>query len=305
MATTILTQTFRQEFVVGDCLEWLKDQPDDSVDMIFTSPPYESRRKYDELGFNLRGEEWVRWALERYIECDRVCKGLVVWVVEGMTQKFEWSATPALLMADLKRVGIKLRKPPIYKRSGIPGSGGPDWLRNCYEFCIASSKGRLPWSDNKVCGHKPKYPPGGKLSYRDENGTRRHLIRGTSGYKDGDAVDHRASEGNLLDRAVTEIANPGNVFETCSGGGHLGHDLAHENEAPYPESLVTPFIRSFCPPGGVVVDIFGGSGTVAAVARKWNRGFVNIDIRESQYHLAQKRVSDSRYNPVETSREDS
>jgi hypothetical protein len=39
-------------------------------------------------------------------------------------------------MAALHEAGFKLRKPPIFQRVGIPGSGGPDWLRNDYEFVV-------------------------------------------------------------------------------------------------------------------------------------------------------------------------
>src|SRR5690606_39337909 len=52
------------------------DLPDDSVDLVLCSPPYEARRSYG-IGFNLRGEAWVEWAVKGYLECLRVCRGLV------------------------------------------------------------------------------------------------------------------------------------------------------------------------------------------------------------------------------------
>src|SRR6478609_4781751 len=116
-----------------DCLDWMKGQPDNSVDLVFGSPPYEAARTYG-IGFKLRGQEWVDWMVERIVEMVRICKGLVAMVVEGQTRKFRWSAAPALLMADLHRRGVHLRKPPAFHRVGIPGSGGPDFLRNDYEF---------------------------------------------------------------------------------------------------------------------------------------------------------------------------
>jgi hypothetical protein len=103
----------------GDCLELMREMPDDSVDLVFTSPPYEAARTYG-IGFNLKGQEWVDWAVERYVECCRVSRGLVAWVVEGQTKQFRWSATPALLMADLHRQGVKLRKPPAFHRMASP-----------------------------------------------------------------------------------------------------------------------------------------------------------------------------------------
>lgn len=111
--------------ICGDCLEIMKDWPDNCVDLVFCSPPYENARTYN-IDFNLKGQDWVNWALPRFVECVRVCKGLACWVVEGKTKQFRWSATPILLMTDLHRMGVSLRKPPIFKRIGIPGSGGPD-----------------------------------------------------------------------------------------------------------------------------------------------------------------------------------
>lgn len=161
------------EVIHGDCLDVMRGMESGSVDLVFCSPPYEAARTYG-IDFKLRGQDWVDWCVERWVECDRICKGLVAWVVEGQTRKFQWSAAPALLMADLHRRGIKLRKPPVFHRVGIPGSGGPDWLRNDWEFIVCSSKGKLPWSENTACGHPPKWAPGGEMSYRVTDGTRRN-----------------------------------------------------------------------------------------------------------------------------------
>jgi len=71
----------------------------------------------------------------------------------------------------------------------------------------------------------------------------------------------------------------------------MGDKLAHENEAPFPESLAEFFILSFCPPSGTVFDPFMGSGTTAAVAKKNGRKWGGCDIRESQVELANKRLA--------------
>ena len=55
-------------------------------------------------------------------------------MVAGQTRNYRWSAGPALLMAELHRAGLSLRNPPIFSRVGIPGSGGPDWLRAHVRF---------------------------------------------------------------------------------------------------------------------------------------------------------------------------
>lgn len=261
------------DVLVGDCKEMPLD--DNSVDLVFCSPPYEDARTYG-IDFKASGQAWVDWAMPRFVECLRVCRGLVAWVVEGRTRGFSYSATPMRLACALQDAGYTLRKPPIYKRVGIPGSGGPDWLRNDYEFIVCATRegGRLPWSDNKACGHECKYPPGGPPSHRTQ---------ATSGYPGGDA----RVTGSYKPPTV---ANPGNVIECVVGGGHMGHALAHENEAPFPLSLAEFFVQSFCPPGGVVLDPFCGSGTTLHAAALHGRDAIGMDIRESQVDLAGRRM---------------
>jgi len=79
----------------------------------------------------------------------------------------------------------------------------------------------------------------------------------------------------------------------------MGSKLAHENEAPFPESLVEFFIRSFCPPGGTVLDPHCGSGTSLAVAQRLGRDFIGIDVRESQVELSAKRVNEDSSRQME------
>lgn len=463
----------------GDCLEIMRDMPSASVDMVFCSPPYEAARTYG-IGFNLRGQAWVDWAVERYVECLRVSKGLVAWVVEGQTRQFAWTATPALLMADLHRRGVKLRKPPAFHRVGIPGSGGPDWLRNDYEFIVCASQGKLPWSDNTAMGHPPKFAPGGDPSHRTQNGERVGRAKGPNGVRNYSNVSGEvtrrsrwyeppalANPGNIVEinndlrslnfidtltqyenitqsntseilrdlrqavdsgqlqrwwsgifarvyqekilqqsvqRHITEtsqrpeigrVASPGsqdrpsktdsyhlrdlrnndaaggtssrwgcdeqsdrelgcivhdmppggtqdhqllgaglreavlgdlvlfhalpeiqkiwrslheavqsappaaessNLIRCKVGGGHMGSALAILNEAPFPEALAEFFVKSFCPPGGTVLDPFCGSGTTLAASIKNGRNAIGIDIRQSQIDLTTRRLNE--YQPL-------
>ena len=70
----------------------------------------------------------------------------------------------------------------------------------------------------------------------------------------------------------------------------MGSPLAHLNEAPFPESLAEFFVKTFCPPDGIVLDPFSGSGTTAAVAFKNHRNYIAIDIRQDQVDLGNKRL---------------
>ena len=270
------TEAVKKKLIHVDSLDWMREQPSDCVDLVFGSPPYEDARTYG-IDFRLKGQEWVDWFFRYVIESLRICKGLVAFVVEGKTKNFRWSATPALLMADLHRAGVHLRKPPAFHRVGIPGSGGPDWLRNDYEFIVcAASGGKLPWSDTTATGSPCVYQTGGALSNRTTDGQRRNAKTG------------KRLMGN---NGRPQIANPGNVIKCTVGGGLMGHPLAHENEAPFPLSLAEFFVRSFCPPGGTVLDPFSGSGTTGHAAIEHGREYIGIDCRESQVELAGRRLA--------------
>ena len=308
--------TLDMRLVAGDCLEVLPTIATDAVDLVMTSPPYEDRRTYG-IGCARKGEAWVAWMVEVVRELSRVCTGLVAIVCQGKTERYRWSATPMLLAADLARAGYNLRNPCLFHRVGIPGSGGPDWLRGDTEFILCLTRpGKLPWSDNTVMGHPPKWAPGGEMSHRLPEGQRRNqwggkpkgvgarrqngerqtkarpshkiaTVRDTkkvmAGYKNGDTDFSGTYRPPVL-------ANPGNVIKAVVGGNVMGDPLCHRNEAPYPESLCEFFIRSFCAPGGLVLDPFCGSGTTLAVAKKWGRRALGIDIRPEQIAVAQERL---------------
>jgi hypothetical protein len=289
---------------VGDCLKVMRQILDNSVDLVFGSPPYSDCRSYG-IDFDLTGQEYVDWLIERTRECVRVCKGLVGIVIQGKTRKHKWDATPALLMADLHRAGFNLRRPVIFQRFGVPGSGGKEWLKCNHEYVVCVTKpGPLPWSDNTACGHVPKYGPGGPCSNRKQDGSRVNQWGGTGKQtdrrRDGQKVNivkpsHVYFDPKNLpkDFAPPNLCNPGDVIDCgAMGKGHMGSALAHETDAPFPEKLAEFFIKSFCPPQGVVLDPFLGSGTTVAVAKRLGRGYVGIDVRQSQIDLTIRRLEE-------------
>lgn len=310
------TTEMKNRLICGDILQVVPKIKAQSVDLVFGSPPYEDARDLKHDPFPVyKGDDWVFWMTKIYEECLRVCKGLVAFVVQGRTRNYEWTATPALLMAELHYMGIALRDPCIFHRIGVPGSGGPDWLRHDCEYIICTTNGgRLPWSDNTACGHPPKWGPGGEMSHRLKDGTRVNQWGGSAGKKrygrkkDG-TIDTNIRPSHKYEKVRTKresngimreqtyhppvLANPGNLISLSSvGGGRMGSKLAHQTEAPFPEKLAEFFIKSFCPPGGIVLDPFCGSGTTVCMAKKHGRRYIGIDIRKSQIQLTRRRLNE-------------
>lgn len=330
----VLSGSARWSCECADALEWGRSLPDNSIDLLKTSPPYMKARTYgrDDVARDL--DEWVAWMVEFVKVFAPKVKGLIAINCEGQTRKYRYLPAPFLLAADLHRAGFNLRKPPIFHRVGIPGSGGPDWLRNDYEPIICITRpGRLPWSDNTACGHPPKWAPGGDLSHRHEDGQRRNQMNRlmAAGRSQREAarlagvhmksitMTSTAADSILGNSYVPpDLANPGNAIEASYtaaevrdllshlgiadealpemlrinvGGGQMGHPLAHENEAPFPLALPEFFVKSFCPPDGVVCDPFDGSGTTCHAAVVRGRRFIGCDVRESQVELVRRRMA--------------
>lgn len=283
-AADVLSGKARWSCECSDAIEFLRSLPDDSIDLLFTSPPYENCRTYGLSEKLPAGQAWVDWMHEVVRAASPKVKGLIAINCEGQTRGYSYSCVPFLLMADLHRAGFNLRKPPVFHRVGIPGSGGPDWLRNDWEPIVCVTRpGVLPWSDNTSCGSPPKHEKGGRVSYRNINGNR--VVKAQTRRKENGV---RVRDGDYV---APDIANPGNVVSCRVGGGLLGHDLAHDNEAPFPLELPAFFIKSFCPPNGVTCDPFVGSGTTCHAAIDHGRRFVSCDIRQSQVELCQRRMA--------------
>ena len=60
--------------------------------------------------------------------------------------------------------------------------------------------------------------------------------------------------------------------------------------APFPEELIYRLIKFYSYKGNTVLDMFGGTGTVAVVSHKNNRNFIHIDISKEYCNTAEERL---------------
>jgi hypothetical protein len=273
--------------------------PSESVDLILGSPPYGKQRLYLEngrdLGIAREPAEWIEWMLAVTTEALRVSRGAVVWVAAGYTEDRNYQPLCEGLAYRWWRMGGSMYRPCYWHRVGIPGNGGDDWFRFDVEYCLCFKRpGPLPWADPKAVGHLPKYAPGGSPSYRNRDGSRVTGAGKWKGSRRRDGHSRNDEDCGVLNNSweiLPDIANPGNMISTgAAGGGQLGHPLAHESEAPYPVSLAEFFVRSLCPPGGIVLDPFSGSGTTIEACLKHGRRAIGGDLRLSQCRLGRQRI---------------
>lgn len=264
----------RHRFIVGDVLMQLRHRlSPNSVDLIFGSPPYaEKGERYDRGPSNAwPTRDWVRWMVEVTEAAVHVSRGFVIWVVNGSIWKKRYlPACEGLVWSCFQNPLITCERPVIWHKNAPPVVR--NWFINEWEYVLAFHRADVedPYFDWQSVAQPPKYTTGGHFNQRNRKGKR---IRG--GYYPSN-----------------KLARPRDVLRVTVGGGHLGHKLAHENEAPFPLKLAEHFVRCCCPKNGTVLDPFCGSGTTTHAAHVHNRKSIAIDIRAAQVSMAKRRLRD-------------
>jgi hypothetical protein len=239
---------------------------DDFFDLVIGSPSYGNARTYNRSDIARKTREWVNFAEAFTHEGLRVSKGPVLWVVAG-TGGSEYEPLPELLVAAMYGKCCILR-PNIWVKNAPPT--GKTWFSNDWEYVLAFAK-EVPlktWNPQEIATPL-KYKAGGNFRQRKRDGER--------------------SEGGSYPQHEMR-KRPSNVHYVTVGGGHMGWPEATKvNEAPFPEALVSRFIRVLTNPGDKVLDPFSGSGTTAATAEMLGRIGYGVDIREEQTQQASRR----------------
>lgn len=258
--------------ITGDCRAVMAAMPPGSVDLVFGSPPYPNKAvRYGDKAFKLGPREWVEFMLEVYVAAVHACRGWVLFVVNNPVIDGRYEPAVEQLLYRLPSAGVAIDRPCIWHKNAPPNRHvGAAWYANAWEYIIAGRRmgGKARPIDWEAIATPAKFKAGGHFRQRGADGKRR---RGS-------------------DYPTGKLAYPRDVFYVTVGGGHMGHALASENEAPFPEKLVTPFVLSLSAVGETILDPFGGSGTVASVAFQRQRSFISIDDRASQSRLTARRL---------------
>lgn len=249
-----------------DALELLKGLPDESVDLVLTSPPYDNLRTYNGYSF-----DFEPIAHESY----RVLKqgGVLVWVVGDSVANGSETLTSfrqALYFKDT--VGFNLHDTMIYQKDGAPFPESNRYAQE-FEYMFVLSKG-APRVHNLLTT-KTKYGASATSSSRSADGS-------VSKFQYGLAKETRT------------LAN---VWYITSGYMKTTKDKdAFEHPAMFPEKLAERHILTWSNPGDLVVDYFGGSGTTAKMARNNGRHWLTCDISAEYCDLMRRRL-DAPYTP--------
>ena len=162
-------------FILGDCLHELKNIPKDSIDCVFTSPPYWQMRKYDissngngtvHLGDEKKYDNYVKNLADIFDEIKRVLKQTgSLWLNLG--DKYynkNLVGIPWRVAIELQNRGWILRNDIIWDQMKGTQSA-KDRLRDVYEHIFHFVKNKKYYYDHNAIRIKPKKKP------RKTNGT--------------------------------------------------------------------------------------------------------------------------------------
>ena len=281
---------FVDHFISGDNLEVLKEMPSDSIDLIFTSPPYVDLRNYGVKDASIKSDQYTEWFVERAKEFKRVLKptGNFVLnindrVIKGKQQLFVFEIVLALcneLEFNLVRdyIWYNPSSPPnIYSRGNLGRT------KKSHEYCFWFSKSDK-WKFNMDPIRKPyskdmqKYLEGrGKGSRSDNTRPSTYSFDCSKTW-----TDHGGSDpGSVI---VLGNNNSNDVFMKWCKEKKISHP------ARFPEKLADFFILAGSDPGDIVLDPFSGSGTCAVSAQRNGRKWIGIDINEDYCELSKERM---------------
>lgn len=243
---------------LGDCRTLLDTLPDECVDLVVSSPPYNLGKEY----------ESVR-ALQHYLEeqtavlreCTRVLKktGSLFWQVGAYSNK------GALIPLDIRFF-------PILESCGLIPRNRIVWARQHGLHAQKKFSARhetILWftkSDDYVFDLDAIRVPQKYQNKKHYRGDRR-----------GEFSSNPAGK------------NPGDIW--------VFRNVKHNHEeqtihpCQFPEDLVARIILATTREDGIVLDPYMGTGTVAVVARDYGRHFMGAEIASKYHKVAMRRLS--------------
>ena len=272
----------------GDALAVLQSLPGALVDCVVTSPPYYRQRDYrgnrTQVGREKSPTHYVERLVGIFRECRRVLKDTgTLWLVIG--DKYDdlrqlglpWRV--ALALAD---DGWLLRADCIWHKPNAMPSPTKSRPTTDHEYVFFFAKSADYYYDADAI----REPHVTFTENSRMRGGRRHF-----GVRGGTPENGKnAGSGNLHDGRWDQAFHPlGRNKRTVWSIPLSKFRGAHF--AVFPESLVETCIQAGCPPRGLVLDPFLGSGTTAVVARRLGRHFLGIDCAREYCEMAKRRLA--------------
>lgn len=250
--------------IKGDCIEVMKQYPDNHFQSIIADPPYfQTLTTVDWDNAWADSDAWLAWSLEWIKECKRVLKPEGLLFIFGQLGKREhvWLH----LCSEVAKV-MQFHDMVIWDRViGYDDRG--DSFTPQYEMALMLRKE----NDSKVYFDKDSV----RITY-DEKTIQTYMK--DKRYKDMVAREEHLRKG----KKVT------NLIRVPSLKGASKEKVGHPSQKP--EALIDILIKSTTRPGDMILDPFLGSGTTAVVAQALGRPWVGIDLEEEYIQMSLTRI---------------
>lgn len=245
-----------------NCLDTMRRMPDNFVDMVLTSPPYDNMRKYK--GFTFPFEEIAK-------ELYRITKegGIVVWVVGDQTINGSETMTSfKQAIFFVEQCGFKLHDTMIYERQGsYPYDVAKRYFQDFEYMFVFSKKSVNTFNPIKIPSSSKKGIP----IYR------RKLTQDLTEAK--------------VNRFTSGLKSLSNIWKYAAGGTTSSSDkIAFQHPAIFPEKLAADHIYTWTNEGDLIYDPFGGSGTTAKMAHLQKRNWILSEISAEYCDIIKKRI---------------
>ena len=244
--------------VKGDCLPLLKEIPDESVDLVVSSPPYNVGKEYES---KLTLEEYLQQQTEILKECVRTLKqtGSIFWQIGTYVDSHRHIPLDLKVFPILENMGLYLRNRIVWIRPhGLHAtkkfSGRHEtilWFVKDDDYKFFLDPIRVP----------QKYPD--KKHFKGE----RH--------------------GELSCDPMGK--NPGDVW--AFRNVRHNHEEQTVHPAQFPEDMIERIVLSTTSPADVVLDPYMGAGTVAVVCQRWDRHFLGAELSETYHSVVEQRLA--------------
>jgi len=265
------------DIFLGDSKEQLKLLPDNSVDLIVTSPPYADQRKSTYGG--IHPDKYVEWFLPISEQLLRVLKptGTFILNIKEKVVEGERSTYVMELIIAMRKQGWHWTEEFIWhKKNSYPGKW-PNRFRDSWERLLQFNKAK----------HFKMYQEEVMVPMGDWAKTRLKRLSDTDKIRDNSKVGSGFGK-NISNWADRDKAYPTNVL-------HLATECNNKNHsAAFPQELPEWFIKLFTKENDTVLDPFMGSGTTLSVANRMKRNSIGIEIVPEYYEMVRKEL-----NPVE------
>lgn len=264
---------------LGDCMKLARELPNNSVDLVVTSPPYADTVSYGDSVKVLSPDSYVEWFLPLFHEARRFLKdtgSFILNINDRATNGERHVYVFELVARIVQETGLKLFDRYIwFKKSALPMPGDKR-LNDRIEYIFHFVKDSKKFKTNTDRVREP---------YKEISLRRfKNKVHGND-IINSDGITELSQRGSSKPHPLGK--KPITVFRFDTGSALRG--LKHP--APFHPQLPEFFIKWLTDEGDVVLDPFMGGGTVAVVCKKMKRHHIGFETNQSYIDMTEERLT--------------